>query len=41
MQHLRETGCHTLLPGIHEDWEISVGLHLKSGFRIRRKFLKR
>ena len=41
MQHLREMGCHTLVSGMYEDWEISVGLHLKSGFRIRRKFLKR
>jgi GNAT superfamily N-acetyltransferase len=41
MQHLRETGCHTLVSGMYEDWKISLGLHRKSGFRIRRKFLKR
>jgi GNAT superfamily N-acetyltransferase len=41
MTHLRESGCHTLVSGMYEDWEISVGLHRKSGFRIKRKFLKR
>lgn len=41
MECLREMGCHTLFSGMYEDWEISVGLHLKAGFRIRRKFVKR
>jgi L-amino acid N-acyltransferase YncA len=41
MQHLRETGCHTLVSGMYEDWKTSLGLHRKSGFRLRRKFLKR
>ena len=41
MQRLRDRGCHTLVSGMYEDWHISINLHLKSGFRMTRKFEKR
>lgn len=41
MQRLREKGCRSLISGMYEDWDISINLHLKSGFRISRKFEKR
>lgn len=41
MLRLRERGCHTLVSGMFEDWQVSIRLHLKSGFRITRRFQKR
>jgi GNAT superfamily N-acetyltransferase len=41
MSHLRELGCNFLISGMYADWQISINLHRKAGFRINKKFLKR
>jgi GNAT superfamily N-acetyltransferase len=41
MGHLREMGCDHLISGMFADWQISINLHRKAGFRINKKFIKR
>jgi ribosomal protein S18 acetylase RimI-like enzyme len=37
MQALHEMGCSQLLSGMYSNWEASIGLHRKMGFRIHRR----
>jgi GNAT superfamily N-acetyltransferase len=41
MAHLREMGCEYLISGMYANWQISIKLHRKAGFRINKKFIKR
>jgi GNAT superfamily N-acetyltransferase len=41
MAHLREMGCNYLISGMFANWQISINLHRKAGFRINKKFIKR
>ena len=41
MQFLRERGYHRLISGMYGDWEVSIRLHIKLGFRICRKYTQR
>ena len=41
MGHLREMGCENLISGMFANWQISINLHRKAGFRINKKFVKR
>jgi GNAT superfamily N-acetyltransferase len=41
MAHLRELGCKFLISGMYGNWQISINLHRKAGFRIDKKFIKR
>ena len=37
MAALREMGCRRIVSGIYSNWEASLRLHLKMGFRIHRR----
>ena len=37
MEALRETGCSRLISGMYSNWDASIGLHEKMGFRIHRR----
>ena len=41
MEYLQDKGCEYLISGMFADWQISIDLHLKAGFRINRKYIKR
>jgi ribosomal protein S18 acetylase RimI-like enzyme len=41
MVSLREDGYRRLIAGMYGDWETSIRLHIKSGFRICRKYTER
>ena len=41
MLSLREDGYRRLISGMYGDWESSIRLHVKSGFRICRKYTER
>lgn len=41
MQSLREAGYRHLISGMYEDWETSIRFHMKSGFRICKKYTQR
>jgi GNAT superfamily N-acetyltransferase len=41
MCHLQQAGYDMLIAGMQSDWEKSINLHRKSGFTIRKKFIKR
>jgi GNAT superfamily N-acetyltransferase len=41
MRSLREEGYRKLISGMYEDWETSTLFHIKSGFRICRKYTQR
>lgn len=41
MQSLREMGYRRLISGMYGDWENSIRLHIRSGFRICRKYTQR
>lgn len=41
MLSLREDGYRRLISGMYGDWESSIRLHIKSGFRICRKYTER
>lgn len=41
MAHLREQGCKFLISGMYANWQVSINLHRKAGFRINKKFIKR
>ncbi len=41
MVSLREDGYRRLISGMYGDWETSIRLHIKSGFRICRKYTER
>jgi ribosomal protein S18 acetylase RimI-like enzyme len=41
MISLREDGYRRLISGMYGDWEDSIRLHIKSGFRICRKYTER
>jgi len=37
MKALREQGCSRLLSGMYSNWEVSLRLHTKMGFRVHRR----
>jgi GNAT superfamily N-acetyltransferase len=37
MEALRDMGCRRIISGIYNNWEASIGLHRKAGFRIHRR----
>ncbi len=41
MRRLRQMGYKRLFSGMYANWEASINLHLKAGFRIDKKFVKR
>lgn len=41
MGHLRDMGCNYLISGMYANWQISINLHRKAGFRVNKKFIKR
>ncbi len=41
MLSLRESGCRRLVSGMYGDWESSIRLHVKCGFRICRRYTER
>jgi L-amino acid N-acyltransferase YncA len=45
MAAVRDMGAHSMIAGMYENWQRSIGMHTKMGFRIKRrltqcKFLK-
>ena len=41
MRRLRQKGYKRLISGMYANWEASIHLHFKAGFRIDKKFVKR
>lgn len=41
MRRLRQRGYTRLVSGMYANWEASISLHVKAGFRIDKKFVKR
>ncbi len=41
MLYLRKEGYRRLISGMYGDWEASIRLHIKSGFKICRKYTQR
>ena len=41
MAHLKNLGCNFLISGMYANWQISLNLHRKAGFKINKKFIKR
>jgi len=41
MKALKELGFTTLIAGMYSDWEISLSLHSKHGFRLFRRYTER
>jgi len=41
MHHLRTLGYKRLISGMYDDWQASIDLHRKAGFRIQKKFIER
>ena len=41
MGHLRTMGYERLISGMYDDWQASIDLHRKAGFRIQKKFIVR
>ena len=37
MESLRDMGCGRIISGVYSNWEASLGLHEKMGFRIHRR----
>ena len=37
MEDLRDRGCRRMISGMYSNWEASLGLHKKMGFRIHRR----
>ena len=37
MEALRDMGCNWIVSGMYSNWEASIGLHQKIGFRIHRR----
>jgi L-amino acid N-acyltransferase YncA len=37
MAALRDMGCRRIVSGMYSNWEASLGLHQKMGFRIHRR----
>ena len=37
MAALRDMGCRRIVSGMYSNWEVSLGLHQKMGFRIHRR----
>jgi ribosomal protein S18 acetylase RimI-like enzyme len=37
MESLREMGCRRIVSGMYSNWEASIGLHKKMGFRMHRR----
>ena len=41
MRHLRSMGYERLISGMYDDWQASIDLHRKAGFRITKKYIER